>query len=151
MGKKLLALLLALVCVMAMVSCGSSEPAETDEGAAEEAIHPMFINSEPYTIEAATADERGFQAVTCSDDGNYKVTITNPEGEDYKWVIYLADEKFEDATRYIPDAMEPALEGEGTIEIKADQYIYIYTSANSFELGDKEIPKDAYLQFDYAE
>ena len=59
-------------------------------------------------------------------------TFTAENSETIKWQIYVFDEAFDDGFRYISQAAEPILIGDGTISVDEGQYVYIYCSANEF-------------------
>ncbi len=59
-------------------------------------------------------------------------TFTAENSETITWQVYVFDEIFEDGVRYIPQAAEPVLVGDGTISVDVGQFVYIYCSANEF-------------------
>ena len=59
-------------------------------------------------------------------------TFTAENSETITWQVYVFDENFEDGVRYIPQAEEPVLVGDGTISVDVGQFVYIYCSANEF-------------------
>lgn len=65
--------------------------------------------------------------------GMYTFSIDNAEGyEDATWDIYVLEEPFEEAVRYIPQAEAPALSGEGGLALTEGQVVYCFCSVNSF-------------------
>ncbi|MCD8085053.1 MAG: hypothetical protein LUF28_01770 [Clostridiales bacterium] len=65
--------------------------------------------------------------------GTYLFTIENGAGhEDATWKIYVLEEPFEDATRYISQAYEPSLTGAGSLEITAGSWVYCFCSVNAY-------------------
>lgn len=76
-------------------------------------------------------DDAGFTMYPCETTGVYRFDCLDC-GDDVKWTIYVLDEEFEEAVRYIPQAEEPALEGSGKIAIEEGQYIYIQCNVNGF-------------------
>ena len=78
-------------------------------------------------------------------DGVYRFYATNPSYEmqmydpaAIHWSVYVLDEAFDDAWRFLPQAHRAAiyqLEGSITLELKAGQYVYCLCSWTSFN-GD---------------
>ena len=153
--KKIIALMLALAICLAFAGCNfksaendpeptiSEEPSNAPEGEAvvepetenneEEtpATDVLIINSEPYVIDVERGFENaGFTELYVDYDGTF--TFTAKDSENVEWSVYVLDEKFEDNARFIPQAFEAALVGDGTLEIKAGQYLYVCCSVSSF-------------------
>ena len=53
-------------------------------------------------------------------------------GTEADWQIFVLDDKFADALRYLPQAYEPVLTESGTINVVAGQYVYAYCTVNGF-------------------
>lgn len=169
--KKILALLTALVLAMTMIvftGCDKEEVAEevmesvtdvsksTDEpdqaGNLEnpgDGVSLLVINTEPYCVTPADCDSAGYKAVVC--DQTCELTFTAKNSEDVKWSVYLMEEQFGEDTRYISQAMEPALEGDGTIPVGEGMYLYVYCSANEFTTGGDGLPEGPVLEITRAE
>ena len=87
--------------------------------------------AQPVTIEAAPLFEGyGYYHWQCTASGVYTFLPTNSDG--VTWEVYLLDEEFTDAERYIPQTTEKVLEGEGSLEIAAGKWIYVYCPCNSW-------------------
>ena len=67
-------------------------------------------------------------------DGTYKFQCEPSDKKAY-WDVYVLDEPFEDAFRYLSSAYTPALKAtneSNTIKLKKGQYVYCICSENSF-------------------
>ena len=113
-------------------------------------IRRLVINDEPFTLEVSAQDgfdDFGITELLCEESDSYSFHAVDSEG--IVWNIYLLDERFDDAWRFLPQAEEAALEGDGILNIEAGQYIYIECSENPFTT---DIASDcAYLQISRAE
>lgn len=84
-------------------------------------------------ITSEDAYDDGCYAFEAVESGVYSFTIQNAEGyEDVTWEIYVLEEAFDEATRYIPQANEPSLTGEGSVEIESGSWVYCFCSVSSF-------------------
>ncbi len=61
-----------------------------------------------------------------------ELTFTAENSEAVEWSVYVFDEAFDDGFRYISQAAEPVLVGDGTVSVEAGQFVYIYCSVNEF-------------------
>ena len=91
-------------------------------------------------------DEKPFATISAKDcfwDAGYiefisgaekssEYTFTAENSEETEWSVYIFDEAFEDGFRYISQAAEPALVGDGTVSVSEGQFVYIYCSVNEF-------------------
>ena len=62
----------------------------------------------------------------------YRHNFTAENSEAVEWSVYVFDEAFDDGFRYISQAAEPVLVGDGTVSVEAGQFVYIYCSVNEF-------------------
>ena len=123
-----------------------TEEAEAEGSSLDINVPLLFINSEPVVVSAKDGfDNAGFSVFYNDTPATYSFTSSS---KDITWTIFLLDEEFEDAVRYIPQAFEPALEGDGTLEIEAGKYIYIQCSENGFTADE---PSDETLSIGYEE
>ena len=114
--KKIVVFLLVFATVMSFAACGANE-------------------------------EKSFATVTaknCFGDAGYveffkdgvaeskELTFTAEDSENVEWSVYVFDEAFDDGFRYISQAAEPVLVGDGTVSVEAGQFVYIYCSVNEF-------------------
>ena len=160
--KKLLSILIMVLMLMFTISaCGSNNSnKETTEATTAETtkatnaqsssydsedVTPLVINSEAYIVKPSDCDSRGYKAFTCDNTETYTFDSVYKGNEDVTWTVYIMDKKYDDATRYISQTEDPALEGDGELSIKEGQYIYVQCSANSFT-ADGDLPDDAYLE-----
>ena len=153
--KKLTAIAIALIlvcgCLLGLCACGNQEqtqPQPSDDQNTEaqtEVERRMIINSEPFVITAKDGfDNFGVTELLCDATETYSFTASN---EDTTWKVFVLDEKFADGARYLPQAEQPALEGNGTLKIEEGKYIYILCSESSFS---GETASDATLSINYA-
>ena len=153
--KKLIALLLALVMAMACSACGAKEEkpsaAVDTPGSAtvdttpdptidptvdatvdttlEETVEPTVV----ATIEAKDCfGNAGYVEFISGAEKSADYTFTAEDSEGAAWRVYVLDEEFEDGFRYIAQAAQPVLEGDGTISVAEGQYVYVYCSVNEF-------------------
>ncbi len=133
---------LLLDLVLLLTACGAKlpEPADgydivlvTDSPEAngsgiQSAAEPA---REASTVSAAELySGYGFCHQHCIESGYYRFTAENSQG--VTWQVFLLDEEFTDAERYIPQAYEKALEGSGVVHINAGKWIYVYCSCNEW-------------------
>lgn len=153
--KKLTAIAIALIlvcgCLLGLCACGNqkqTQPQPSDDQNTEaktEVERRMIINSEPFVITAKDGfDNFGVTELICDATETYSFTASD---EDTTWKVFVLDEKFADGARYLPQAAEPALDGNGTLKIEEGKYIYILCSESAFS-GDTA--SDATLSIDYA-
>ena len=152
--KKLLVTLLTFVMVMAFSACGAKEetplpPIEPNEETSSVTTEEPEKIEEPEDLSPAPPAEivvPPFATIEAKDrfydagyvefiagaekTANYTFTAENSEG--VTWRVYVFDEAFEDGYRYITQAAEPALEGDGTISVTEGQFVYVYCSVNEF-------------------
>lgn len=156
--KKFLAIILCLVLIgtaaAVLSSCGKTDEATTTESETDsqqesetEALDatPMIINSEPYVVSAKDGfDNAGVTELRCDATETYSFTSSDDETT---WSVYVLDEKFADGARYLAQAAQPALEGDGTLTIEEGKYIYILCSESAFTA---DAASDATLSINYA-
>ena len=93
------------------------------------------------TVTASECYDSMFAYFVAEDSGNYTFTAKNSDS--IGWAVYILDEEFPEAHRYIIHAEQPELEGTGNIElgtlpVKAGQYVYIYCSVNAFTADEPD-------------
>lgn len=114
--KKILLLLLAFAT--ALTACGAKK--ET----------PSAV------IEAKNCfSDAGFVEFISGAEKSAEYAFTAKDSEAVEWRVYVFDEAFDDGFRYIAQAAEPILVGDGTISVEAGQFVYVYCSANEFTTG----------------
>ena len=92
-------------------------------------------NSADLSFDAADLFPEGAAVFEAEKDQSYTVTCDG----DASWSIYVRDEAFEEATRYLEQAEEPVLTGEGIFTVSEGQYVYCLCSENAF--GEDEAPE----------
>ena len=113
--KKIFVFLLAFAMVMAFAACGANE---------EETF--ATVNAKDCYGEA------GYIEFISGAEKSAEYTFTAENSENVEWSVYVFDEAFDDGFRYISQAAEPALVGDGTIPVEAGQFVYIHCSVNEF-------------------
>ena len=144
--KKGLIILLAIVMIAALVACGAkeNEPTEptvtqeeqTSEVTTEEVTEAVAEEEEPSiftTIEAKDCfDNAGFVELIDGATDAAEFIFASEDSDAVEWSVYVFDEAFEDGFRYIKQAADPVLVGDGTVSVEVGQYVYVYCSVNEF-------------------
>ena len=116
--KKIIVFFLTFVITAALVACGAEE---TKTIAVIEAKDCFYDAG--YVEFVAGAEEAE----------EYTFTAENSEG--VQWRVYVLDQVFDEGFRYIAQAAEPVLVGDGKISVEPGQFVYVYCSANEFTTG----------------
>ena len=93
---------------------------------------------EAAPVRAQAADSVDVDAADIWADGGYSfqaeqdAVYTLTRDGDADWDVYVLDEEFEDALRYLPQAYEPAASNEGTVSVKMGQMVYVLCGENPF-------------------
>ena len=140
--KKGLIILLALVMIAALVACGAKENEPTDptvtqeEQTSEVTTEAVAEEDEPSiftTIEAKDCfNNAGFVELIDGATDAAEFIFASEDSDAVEWSVYVFDEAFEDGFRYIKQAAEPVLVGDGTVSVEVGQYVYVYCSVNEF-------------------
>ena len=144
--KKSFIVLLALVMIAALVACGAKENEPTDptvtqeeqtsEATTEEATDAVAEEDEPSiftTVEAKDCfNNAGFVELIDGATDVAEFIFASEESDAVEWSVYVFDEAFEDGFRYIKQAADPVLVGDGTVSVDVGQYVYVYCSVNEF-------------------
>ena len=127
--KKMIVLVLAFALVTALFACGANE---------EKAPETVEVIEEKICAVIEAKDcffDAGFVALFDGAEESAEYTFTAENSETVEWRVYVLDEEFEDGFRYMKQAAEPVLIGDGTISVAEGQYVYVYCSANEFTTG----------------
>ena len=144
--KKGFIILLALVMIAALVACGAKENEPTDptvtqeeqtsEVTTEETTEAVAEEDEPSiftTVEAKDCfNNAGFVELIDGATDAAEFIFASEESDAVEWSVYVFDEAFEDGYRYIKQAADPVLVGDGTVSVEVGQYVYVYCSVNEF-------------------
>ncbi len=114
--KKIVVFLLAFAMVMSFAACGENE-------------EKSFAT---VTAKGCFGDAGYIQLFKDGVEKTSEITFTAEDSENVEWSIYVFDEAFNDGFRYISQAAEPVLVGDGTVSVEAGQFVYIYCSVNEF-------------------
>ena len=116
--KKVVAFLLVFAMVMALSACGVEE--ET-----------LFA-----TIEAKNCFwDAGYVEFIAGAEASAEYTFTAENSDEVEWRVYVLEEAFEEGFRYIGQAAQPVLVGDGTVQVNVGQFVYVYCSANELTTG----------------
>lgn len=133
MKKSVIAMITAVFAAILTLS-GCAGAAQPPEGL-DAAQPPEQLDAAQNTVyEIASEDSFlncGFTCWVCDATGSYNVSADSGS-EDVTWSVYVLEEEFEDADRYIAQAHDPVLEGSGTLSLTEGQYVYVKCGANDF-------------------
>lgn len=91
------------------------------------------LQREPNLIFASDLfDGYGYVHQLCDQTGVYDFSAINSDG--VTWEVYILDKEFDDAERFIPQAYEKALSGNGSLSVKEGEWIYIYCPCNQWTM-----------------
>ena len=127
--RKTFILLLAFIMIAALAACGAVETKPLESTETEEEKIFTIIEAKDCFYDA------GFVELISGTTESSEYTFTAENSNAVEWCVYTFDQAFEDGFRYIKQAAEPVLVGDGTIFIDAGQYVYVYCSANEFTTG----------------
>lgn len=132
-------LILLLILLSAAVSCAFSPTGDGRTAPEKDALNETSV---PGVSEAENVPETllidaaplfygyGFSSFICEKDGVCRFSEQNP-GE-LTWKVYILDAVFDDAERFIPQAYDCALEGNGSISLKKGDIVYVYCPYNEW-------------------
>ena len=144
--KKSFIVLLAIVMIAALVACGAKENEPTEPTVTQEE-QTSEVTTEESTEAAAEEDEPSIfttvEAKDCFNNAGFVELIdgatdaaefifASEESDAVEWSVYVFDEAFEDGFRFIKQAADPVLVGDGTVSVEVGQYVYVYCSVNEF-------------------
>ena len=149
--KKLFIFLLAFSMATVFSACAATqEPSSAPADTTVDVTVDTTVESPADTTVDATVDttveapvdaiieakdcyaNAGYIEFVAGADRSAEYTFTAENSETAKWRVYVFDQEFEDGFRYITQAAEPVLEGDGTISVAEGQFIYVYCSVNEF-------------------
>ena len=136
--KRWTVFLLAFALIMALAACGvKNETASTPTEVTAATTAPTEAPAQHFaTIEAKNCyNDAGYIEFISGAETAAEYTFTAENSESVKWRVYVLDEAFDDALRYIAQITEPVLIGDGTVSVSAGQYVYVNCSANEFTTG----------------
>lgn len=116
--KKIVVVILVLAMVMTFGACGAKE--ETTFAVIE--AKNCFYDA-------------GFVEFIAGAEAPAVYTFTAENSEGVQWRVYVLDQAFDEGFRYIAQAAEPVLVGDGKASVDAGQFVYVYCSANEFTTG----------------
>lgn len=138
--KKIITCMLICVITAAFVACGTKEDKPVDTTAPDDETVSVTPETDTETIisviEAKNCfNDAGFIEFISGANETSEYTFTAENSESVEWSVYILDEAFDDSFKYIKQAAEPVLVGDGTAAVKQGQYVYIYCSANEYTTG----------------
>lgn len=140
--KKLFTFLLTFVMAATFAACSAQEEQplptteETKPTATVEEEKPATTTKEEKpiaTIEAKNCfGNAGYVEFIAGAEKAADYTFTAEHSDAVNWRVYVLDEAFEEGFRYISQAAEPVLTGDGTVSVAEGQFVYVYCSVNEF-------------------
>ncbi|MBQ7086744.1 MAG: hypothetical protein IJM96_04635 [Clostridia bacterium] len=127
--KRFAVILLAFTMIMVLSACSKTEEITT-----------TFIPEEttaakvPFTIIEAKDcyNNAGYVELISRAEKSAEYTFTADNSDTVKWRVYIFDEAFDEGFRYISQAVEPVLDGDGKVSVCKGQFVYVYCSVNEF-------------------
>ena len=127
--KRFAVIFLIFSMVMALTACSAKEEITT--------------TSIPEETTAAEAPFTVIEAKDCYNNAGYvefisgaerpaEYTFTAENSDTVKWRVYIFDEAFDEGFRYISQAAESVLDGDGKVSVDEGQFVYVYCSVNEF-------------------
>ena len=127
--KRFAVILLVFTMIMVLSACSKTEEITT-----------TFIPEEttaaevPFTIIEAKDcyNNAGYVEFISGAERPAEYTFTAENSYTVKWRVYIFDEAFDEGFRYISQAAEPVLDGDGKVSVDEGQFVYVYCSVNEF-------------------
>ncbi len=148
--KRNLSALLIAVLLLSLSACSFQKKSTAQESTSAPAVVEVttpaptpIVTAAPVIVEEPAAPAE-FISVKASDlysgYGYAKKEVTETAVYDCKsenstdglWKVYILDEEFTEAERYIPSAYRAALTADGSVEACKGQWIYVYCNANEW-------------------
>ena len=146
--KKFLISLLAFAMVTVLAACGEKKETAAAETVPTEDNISVTVDAgensslpdidEPESNHFASNEAKdcfydaGYVEFIAGADKSAEYTFTAENSEGITWCVYVFDAAFDDGYRYISQAAEPVLNGDGTISVAEGQFVYVHCSANEF-------------------
>jgi hypothetical protein len=115
-------------------------PEEPDTSSQEQTTVTVDANeaydSSVYFFQAPA--DGTYQAV-CTTDDSFDLSSLNCYMEQVEWTFYVLEEEFGEPARYLPQAYDSVLTGDGSFTVKKGQYVYCVSDINGFTA--EEIPE----------
>ena len=110
---------------------GPKNGSKRDDETAKETAVIGSIDSSEYTVLAETCfKQEGFDYFAVSRNAVYTVDMDSA-GTAAEWSVYVLDDKFSGDLKNMPQGYDPVLTEDGSIEVRAGQYVYVFCSVNS--------------------
>ena len=113
--KKFVAILLTFTMLLGFAACSVSEEKPFETIAAKDCY-----------------ENAGYVELISGAENNAEYTFTAESSDTAEWSIYVFDQAFDEGFRFIAQAAQPALVGDGEISVKSGQFVYVYCSVNEF-------------------
>ena len=130
--KRFAVILLAFAMIMSLTACSEKEeitttsiPEKTTETTAAEAPFTVIEAKDCY-------NNAGYVEFISGAERPAEYTFTAENSDTVKWRVYIFDEAFDEGFRYISQAAEPVLDGDGKVSVDEGQFVYVYCSVNEF-------------------
>ena len=130
--KRFSVIFLIFSMVMALTACSEKEeitttsiPEKTTETTAAETPFTVIEAKDCY-------NNAGYVEFISGAERPAEYTFTAENSDTVKWRVYIFDEAFDEGFRYISQAAEPVLDGDGKVSVDEGQFVYVYCSVNEF-------------------
>lgn len=127
--KRFAVILLAFAMIMSLTACSEKEEITTtsipEETTAAEAPFTVIEAKDCY-------NNAGYVEFISGAESPAEYTFTAENSDTVKWRVYIFDEAFAEGFRYISQAAEPVLDGDGKVSVDEGQFVYVYCSVNEF-------------------
>lgn len=135
--KKFIVFVLAFLMIMSLAACGAK--GEKNSGVtrgSEDGVSGATEKNKEKSFAVLEAKDcfygAGFVELIAGAEESAEYTFAAENSETVEWSVYVLDQSFDDGLRYIKQAAEPVLVGDGTIPVDEGQHVYVYCSANEF-------------------
>ena len=126
--KRFAVILLAFTMIMVLSACSEKEEITTTT-----MTEATTSNSTFTVIEAKDCyDNAGYIEFISGAERPAEYTFTAENSDTAKWSVYIFDEAFDEGFRYISQAADPVLDGDGKVSVDEGQFVYVYCSVNEF-------------------
>lgn len=104
-----------------------------------------ILDGTPIKVSPADGFEnRGFTTFVCKKGGTYAFKASSPK---LSWNVYVMDEPFDDAVRYIPHSCKPTTKANGSVTLDKGQYVYVECGVSAY--SDDKAPSSPTLTISY--
>ena len=120
--KKVLSFITVIVCLFLFASCGKV-PVNTT----------LPLEPAAFLIQVSGEDvfEKGYKGEKFTGTTTVNFAFKTPPADNAVWSVYIADDELSDEEAQKLKNTDPVLTGEGKLDVKYGQWIYIFCDVNS--------------------